>query len=368
MKDLRPGDNGNPMPWTGTVLSVQANFYQVRLHPSVQLQEQPWGTEQLLCTRRSRLKKLGQQVMVGDHVQIAEPDWQGKRGAISQVLPRQSQIDRPPIANVNQILLMFALAEPTLDPQQLTRFLVTAEQTQLPLILCLNKRDLLGYQAQKQWRDRIRQWGYQPIFISLETGVGLTLLKRQLRHQLTVVAGLSGVGKSSLINHFLPDRQVAVGRVSDRRGQGRHTTRHIELFELPRGGLLADTPGFHQPSLSCLPTELGYCFPEIRHRLTQGQCQFKDCLHLNEPHCVVRGTWERYPYYLNLLAEVTEQQAQLKDMATPEARTKRKTSRQGQTEYEPKLESKRYRRPSRRQRQQNLQAIDLDQLEPLTST
>ncbi|NJK40924.1 MAG: small ribosomal subunit biogenesis GTPase RsgA [Acaryochloridaceae cyanobacterium SU_2_1] len=365
MKDRQPG--ASSMPWTGIVLSVQANFYLVRLDRSIELQEQPLATEQLLCTRRSRLKKLGQQVMVGDRVEIAEPDWLGQRGAITQVLPRHSQIDRPPIANINQILLMFALAEPLLDPQQLTRFLVTAEQAQLQLVLCLNKRDLLGYRAQKYWRDRIQAWGYQPILISLETGVGLTLLERQLRHRLTVVSGLSGVGKSSLINHFLPERQVSVGPVSQRWGQGRHTTRHIELFELPQGGLLADTPGFHQPSLTCLPTALGNCFPEIRHRLSQGHCQFKDCLHLNEPNCAVRGEWERYPYYLNLLAEVTEQQAQAKDMATPESRTKRKTSHQGQTEYEPKLETKRYRRPSRRQLQQNLQALDLDQLEQLTS-
>lgn len=354
---------GATAPLTGTVLAVQANFYQVQLQG-----EQRKSAEQLLCTRRSRLKKLGRQVMVGDQVIVEEPDWLGKRGAIANILPRHSQLSRPPIANVNQILLMFALAEPKLDPQQLTRFLVTAEQTHLPIILCFNKRDLTSYTTQRAWRDRMKQWGYDPILISLQTGVGLKALERPLRQHITVISGLSGVGKSSLINHFIPDINLRVGQVSGRWGQGRHTTRHVELFELTNGGFLADTPGFNQPSLgTILPTQLGHCFPEIRQRLSQSQCQFKDCQHIDEPNCAVRGDWERYPYYLNLLAEVTEEHAKCQMMATSEARTKRKSGKRGQVQDEPKLETKRYRRPSRRQLQQNLQNIDFEHLEHLSS-
>ena len=350
-------------PLMGTVLAVQANFYQVQLQEA---QNHP--TDQLLCTRRSRLKKLGQQVMVGDQVVVEEPDWLGKRGAIASILPRQSQLSRPPIANVNQILLMFALTEPKLDPQQLTRFLVTAEQTHLPIVLCFNKRDLTSYTTQKAWRDRMKRWGYDPILISLHTGVGLKALERPLRQHITVASGLSGVGKSSLINHFIPEIDLRVGRVSERWGQGRHTTRHVELFELSKGGFLADTPGFNQPSLgNILPAQLGQCFPEIRQRLSQSHCQFKDCQHIDEPNCAVRGDWERYPYYLNLLAEVTEEHAKRQMTATTEARTKRKSGKRGKVKNEPKLETKRYRRPSRRQLQQDLQNIDLDHLEHSSS-
>lgn len=350
-------------PLTGTVLAVQANFYQVQLQEA---QNHP--SDQLLCTRRSRLKKLGQQVMVGDQVVVEEPDWLGQRGAIASILPRQSQLSRPPIANVNQILLMFALTEPKLDPQQLTRFLVTAEQTHLPIVLCFNKRDLTSYATQKAWRDRMKQWGYDPILISLQTGVGLKALERPLKQRITVASGLSGVGKSSLINYFIPEIDLRVGRVSERWGQGRHTTRHVELFELSKGGFLADTPGFNQPSLdNILPAQLGRCFPEIRQRLSQSQCQFKDCQHINEPNCAVRGDWERYPYYLNLLAEVTEEHAKRQMMAATEDRTKRKSGKRGKVQNEPKLETKRYRRPSRRQLQQDLQNIDLDHLEHSSS-
>lgn len=350
------------VPVTGTVLAVQANYYRV------QLEGEHHPVEQLLCTRRSRLKKLGQQVMVGDQVVVEEPDWLGERGAIARIRPRQSQLLRPPIANVNQILLMFALAEPKLDPQQLTRFLVTAESTNLPIILCLNKRDLTSYATQRAWRDRIKQWGYDPILISLWTGIGLKTLERPLRQRITVVSGLSGVGKSSLINHFIPKMNLRVGQVSQRWGQGRHTTRHVELFELSKDGFLADTPGFSQPSLETIqPTQLGYCFPEIRQRLSQSQCQFKDCQHVDEPNCGVRGDWERYPYYLSLLAEVIEQQTQRQMTTTSEARTKRKSRKHGRTQDEPKLATKRYRRPSRRQRQQTLQNIDFEYPEHLLS-
>lgn len=348
-----------PAPITGTVLAVQANYYQVQLQG-----EQVHPIERLLCTRRSRLKKQGQQVMVGDQVIVEKPDWQGQRGAIASILPRQSRISRPPIANVNQILLMFALAEPKLDPHQLTRFLVTAEQTHLPIILCFNKRDLTSYTTQRAWRDRMKQWGYNPILISLRTAVGLKTLERLLKQRITVLSGPSGVGKSSLINHFIPEREVRVGRVSQRWGQGRHTTRHVELFEVAQGAFLADTPGFNQPSLgSILPTQLGQYFPEVRQRLLQSQCQFQDCLHVDEPHCVVRGDWERYPDYLKLLAEVTEVYTKRQMQTASETRTKRKSGKQGKIQDEPKLATKRYRRPSRRQLQQNLQNIDFEHLE-----
>lgn len=347
-------------PIIGTVLAVQANYYQI------QLAEPSHG--QLLCTRRSRLKKQGQQVMVGDQVIVEEPDWLGQRGAIASILPRQSEICRPPIANVNQILLMFALSEPQLDPHQLTRFLVTAEQTHLPIILCLNKRDLTSYATQKVWRDRLKQWGYEPILISLHTGVGLKTLERHLKQRITVLSGLSGVGKSSLINHFIPEKEVRVGHVSQRWGQGRHTTRHVELFEVVKDAFLADTPGFNQPSLGNIsPIQLGHCFPEIRQRLLHSPCQFKDCLHMDEPNCRVRGDWERYPDYLNLLSEVSEAHTQRQMQSVGETRTKRKSGKRGKVQDEPKLERKRYRRPSRRQLQQNLQKIDLDQLEHLSS-
>jgi ribosome biogenesis GTPase len=388
-------------PLVGTVLAVQANFYQVQIDTGLagtgeslevtapqEYSNNPKSRAllklggnlpadaptslpltltrpkiqnlKLLCTRRTRLKKIGQRVMVGDRVVVEEPDWQGGRGAIADVLPRKTQLDRPPVANADQILLVFALADPPLDPYQLTRFLVKAESTGLDVCLCLNKRDLVSDEQLQEWRSRLKDWGYDPIFISVQAIQGLEELSNQLNHQITILAGPSGVGKSSLINQLIPNINQRVGEVSGKLSRGRHTTRHVELFELPGGGLLADTPGFNQPDIGCSPEELALYFPEARYRLASASCQFSDCWHRDEPNCAVRGEWERYEYYLDLLEEAIAYQERLNQQADPESTLKAKTKGKGQTQYEPKLESKKYRRRSRRAQLQSLEEMYQD--------
>ncbi|MGB7443099.1 MAG: small ribosomal subunit biogenesis GTPase RsgA [Coleofasciculaceae cyanobacterium] len=363
-------------PLLGTVMAVQANFYQVRLEKELpteldllqpaqelaikNLQSAKPEFSILLCTRRSRLKKTGQRVMVGDKVLVELPSLTSERGAIAEVLPRKNQLDRPPVANADQILLVFALEEPTLDSYQLSRFLVKAESTLLSILLCLNKSDLVSQEQQQKWQQRLGEWGYQAVFVSVYTDTGLEELESLLKQKITILAGLSGVGKSSLINQLIPAAELRVGEVTGKLGRGRHTTRHVELFELPRGGLLADTPGFNQPDLTCEPTELALYFPEIGQRLTQGQCQFSNCLHRDEPNCVVRGDWERYEHYLDFLEEAIAQQELLKNQPDSEDSTKLKIKVSGKRQYEPKLENKKYRRPSRRTQQQSLEELYRD--------
>ncbi|WP_414583727.1 small ribosomal subunit biogenesis GTPase RsgA [Scytonema sp. PCC 10023] len=355
----------------GTVLAVQANFYRVQLDVEIgemremrEMREQnppdpphPLPAPILLCTRRSRLKKIGQQVMVGDRVVVEEPDWAGGRGAIASVLPRQSQLDRPAIANVNQILLVFAVADPPLEPYQLSRFLVKAESTDIDVILCLNKCDLISKEQQAEIYHQLGNWGYQPIFISVGQGINIDEPADKLKDQITVIAGPSGVGKSSLINGLIPNANLRVGEISGKLARGRHTTRHVELFELPTGGLLADTPGFNQPDLDSPPEELASYFPEARQRLAVGSCRFSDCLHRDEPECIVRGEWERYQHYLDFLTEAIDRQTHQNQQADPESTLKVKSKGKGQTQYEPKLESKKYRRSSRRTQLQELQHL-----------
>lgn len=352
---------------TGTVLAVQANFYRVRLDRSFRLelldefgQNTSQLIDELLCTRRARLKKIGQQISVGDRVTIEEPDWHGRRAAVSEVSPRRNLLDRPTVANVDRILLVFALAEPTLDPHQLSRFLVKAESTQVEVLLCLNKRDLVSDEVWEIWSDRLKSWGYPPIAISTYTHEGINELAQHLQTGVTVVAGLSGVGKSSLINLLIPNLQVRVGEVSQRLGHGRHTTRHVELFALPAGGYLADTPGFMQPNLTVIPQELAACFPEAKYRLSAGDvCHFNNCLHRrDEPNCLVRGDWERYEHYLAYLEEAIAYQQKLKNTTNADSSLKVKDASDGK-QQEPRLLKKRYRRESRRSEHQNLDE-DLD--------
>jgi ribosome biogenesis GTPase len=354
----------------GTVLACQANYYWVQIDRS--LADLPENENlQVLCTRRARLKKLGQQVRVGDRVRLEELDWVDRRGAIAFVQPRRTLLDRPPVANVEQILLMFAFAEPQLDPIQLSRFLVKAESTGIPVSLALNKQDLISRETRLAWQQRLQQWGYHPISLSLQAQRSLPPdLIEQLQHRITVVAGPSGVGKSSLINRLIPSRTVRTGSVSGKLGRGRHTTRHVELFELPLGGFLADTPGFNQPDIQCSAPALAKCFPEIQARLIDQTCQFNDCLHRDEPGCAVRDSWERYEHYRLLLDEVLHYQQTLEQRPDAEAAEKVKIGDAGQVQHEPRLEARKYRKTSRRSRNQSLQDIrhdlsDLDNLEDL---
>ena len=322
----------------GTVIAVQANFYRVQVDGSL-----------LLCTRRGVLKKLGQNIMVGDHVFVEENE------VIVEVLPRKSLLERPPVANADQILLVFSLVEPPLEAWQLSRFLLKAESTGLGLCLAINKADLISFSEQEAWSARISAWGYEPLFISVKTEQGLASLKSRLDQKITIFAGPSGVGKSSLINQLIPQVEQRVGKVSGKLQRGRHTTRHVELFSLPQGGLLADTPGFNQPDLTCSVVELAGYFPEIRQRMSGNNCQFNNCLHHHEPNCIVRGNWERYEHYLKFLEEAIALEEMLEKRPDTEANTKLKIKGSGTAGYEPKLELKKYRRHSRRQEHQSLQ-------------
>jgi len=376
--DVRPTTQGQTthtegnVPLSGVVVAVQANYYRVQLDQAVLerdvISDRPdcgkpinpnAQISELLCLRRTRLKKLGQKIMVGDRVQVEEPDWMGRRGAVAAVMPRHSELDRPPVANADQILLVFAQEEPTLDPHQLSRFLAKAESTQLKILLGLSKSDLVSEEARAQWRDRLQAWGYDPFFLSLYAEDEFNRLKTQLEDKITILAGPSGVGKSSLINRLIPEQDLRVARVSGKLGRGRHTTRHVELFELPSGGLLADTPGFNQPQLDSSPDELPGLFPEIRERLASQRCQFSNCRHRLEPNCAVRGEnpagdWERYGDYLVYLEELEALQESRDRQADPEATLKEKRDSDGQVTLEPKLEPKRYRRVSRKSKRQEI--------------
>jgi ribosome biogenesis GTPase / thiamine phosphate phosphatase len=343
-----------PTPLVGTVIAVQANFCQVQIDRDTPIV----GGKLILCTRRARLQKIGVSAIVGDRVKISEIDWQGLKGVVIDVFPRHSLLDRPPVANADRILLVFALAEPALDPFLLSKFLVKAESTGLQVSLCLNKSDLVTAEERTEWCARLADWGYQPIVISVENGMGVKELQVELDRQITIFAGHSGVGKSSLTNALIPDSNIRVATVSGKLSRGRHTTRHVQLFTMPTGGLIADTPGFNQPDLTCTPTELSRYFPEIRQLLTTAHCQFTDCTHRDEPNCVVRGEWERYPHYLEFLADSIAWEQQLQSQPKLENSLKQKSGT-GKKKFEPKLDSK-YRQISRHTIIQALEELSED--------
>jgi ribosome biogenesis GTPase len=287
------------------VMALEANFCRVQLD-----RPGPGGVDQLLCVRRTRLGKTGQQICVGDRVEVEGIDWPEARAAIAAVAPRRSLLERPAVANCSRVVVVAALAQPELDPLQLTRFLLTAERTGVAVELVLTKADLLSALEQEQWRERLTAWGYVPQLVSSQSGLGLAALRERLAQPgVSVLCGPSGVGKSSLINALLPQLRLRVSAVSGRLQRGRHTTRHVELFPVEAGALLADSPGFNRPSLPAEPAELGSLFPEIRQRLESSACQFKNCLHQGDPGCAVGSDWDRHGLYLNCLESVQQQVA-----------------------------------------------------------
>ena len=286
-------------------MALEANFCRVQLE-----QPGPGGLDQLLCVRRTRLGKTGQQICVGDCVQVEGIDWPEGRGAIAALEPRSSLLERPAVANCSRGVVAVALAQPQLDPLQLTRFLLTAERTGVAVELVLTKADLLTAAERQQWRERLQGWGYDPLLVSSQWGEGIAVLRQRLAAPgIAVLCGPSGVGKSSLINALLPELALRVSAVSGRLQRGRHTTRHVELYPLAEGALLADTPGFNRPDLPLEPAELGPLFPEIRQALAAGVCRYKNCLHQGDPGCAVGEAWDRHPLYVSCLEAVQAQLA-----------------------------------------------------------
>lgn len=342
----------------GTVLALQANYYRVSLDNA------GYPCSELLCIRRARLKKTGQNVYVGDRIEVEEPDWQGARGAISKIFPRRNLLDRPMVANVDRVVLAWALTEPQIDPYQLSRFLVSLESQDLDVLMCFTKRDLVSAEFCQSWCDRLASWGYEALAISVHTGEGIEDLRACLNEGVTVITGQSGVGKSSLINFLIPDLNIRVHSVSAI-GLGRHTTRHVELFGIGDRGLLADTPGYTQPKLMCEPISLIDCFPDQRSKIStriSTGCQFRDCLHLNEPDCAVRGDWERYEHYCMFLQEACAYKSSQDAISTADKTLKSKSGYGGVTKEEPRLVTKSHRRQSRRSNHQQFAAHteDLD--------
>jgi len=261
------------------------------------------------CRPRGRFRLDRQEVLTGDLVEVHR---EKNEGRIDKVLPRRTCLQRPAVANVDQALVVFTLKEPEADFQFLDRVLIHAEQAGVRAIILLNKVDLVEPEVVAAFCHAYgEQVGFDVLPISAKQEIGLEELWPRLVGKVSVLAGHSGVGKSRLVRALEPARDdVRVGELSEKLGRGKHTTRHVELVPLTRGGLLADTPGFTYLEFEGMEKQQ---VPKLFREFTPyaAECRFSDCMHRKEPDCAVRDAVEagqiprtRYESYLVFLGEI----------------------------------------------------------------
>lgn len=263
------------------------------------------------CRARGVFKKNGITPLVGDRVVFTPIG--GKEGVVEEVLPRTSELVRPPVANLDQTVFTFSVKEPDFNSKLLDRMLVQVERIGLSAVIIFTKIDLLDDPSViAGWMQPYRDMGYQTAAVSVVQGQGIEQVRELLQGKLSGLAGNSGVGKSSLLNALLPELNLNVGEISQKLGRGRHTTRHSEIFRLFEDTYVIDTPGFSTLEFTELePERLSECFRDIWD--VSHECKYRGCLHESEDGCAVRPAAEsgridkdRYAHYLEFLAEVKE--------------------------------------------------------------
>ncbi len=276
----------------GTIIKGIGGFYYVKASDNV-----------YECKARGVFRKKRITPTIGDVVEI---ETSGEKGSIVDILDRRSYLVRPPVANIDTMLLVVAAAAPEPSLFLIDKMLVNAEINNIHPVLCINKTDL---EKRNDIKKLYENAGYEVFCVSAEKNKGTDKLKKYLSGRTTAFAGLSGVGKSSLLSIITEDT-LETGDVSEKIQRGRNTTRHVELFELNNGGFVLDTPGFSSLELEGIKAdELWEYFPEMRNH--RDECRFRGCSHINEPDCVIKNKVEsgeiastRYESYTQLYKQL----------------------------------------------------------------
>jgi len=286
----------------GIILKGYSGFYYVKC-----------GETTYECSLRGKNRLKNVKFLPGDYV-VFEP-LTAATGVIAEVLPRRNELIRPPVANVEQVIIVSSLANPGPDLWLIDRLTILALWNDVKPVICFNKADQAAPEDILLYRDIYKKAKFPVIVTSTKTGQGIAELKELLKDHLSVVAGASGVGKSSILNTVQPGFALQTGEVSRKLKKGKHTTRHVELLPLASGGLVADTPGFSSLNLppDILREDLSFLFPDFEE--ARINCKFSTCLHKTEPQCGVRTavsageiSENRYKNYLAFLEEVIKQE------------------------------------------------------------
>lgn len=283
---------------TGRIVRSLSGFYDVQTPEGV-----------VTCRGRGHLRRGAEIPLTGDMVEIS---MERGKGMVEKILPRKNCFVRPAVANVDILVIFAANVNPVTEPFLIDRVAAIAGDQGVDVFVCVNKCDL---DPGMNLANIYRHAGFAVIQTSAETGEGVDELRTLLQGKLAAFTGNSGVGKSSVLNRLSPELALATGEVSEKLGRGRHTTRHVELYQLDENTYVADTPGFSSFDTDqmevILKENLQYSFPDFGPYL--GNCQFRDCTHRKEPGCAVRAALDagqieptRYDSYLRLYEKASQ--------------------------------------------------------------
>lgn len=281
----------------GIIIKGIAGFYYVKTKSG----------EIIECKARGRFRKEKISPLVGDRVSINIS--KSSYSSIEEIHPRKSSLIRPNVSNVDKAIVVFSLKDPDLNYTFLNKILIAIEHYNIDILICLNKSDLDNGEFEKA-KHIYETTGYKVLKVNGLTGEGLSELKEELKGKISVFAGPSGVGKSTISNNIQKNIIMETGSVSEKIGRGKHTTRHAQLIEISEDTYIVDTPGFSSIDLSFIaPEELQYMFKEF----TIGECKFTSCLHNKEIGCKVKEDVknglimeDRYNAYINILNDLID--------------------------------------------------------------
>ena len=258
----------------GQVVKIFSDFYYVNTDQGI-----------IEAKLRGVIKKRIEDVFTGDIVELEQVNVVVKQGFICDVKERKTYLTRPKVANITKVLIVTALKEPDLNIEQIDRYIAHCEYHKLDIVLCFNKEDITETDELKQKiRDIYEPLGYKLLFTSAKELTGIKELKEELKNNVTVLCGASGVGKSTLINDLSGTETLRTGKVSEKSKHGQHTTRHCELISVDNNTYVLDTPGFSQLKFDfLLSQDIKNLFVEFKGRY--GECKYKNCLHQGENGC-----------------------------------------------------------------------------------
>ena len=264
------------------------------------------------CKAKGIFRKDNLKPLVGDNVEITVLNEEEKEGSVTSILPRRNSLIRPAVANVDQAFLIFAMENPKPNFLLLDRFLIMMEQQEIPVVICFNKKDVGEKKEMEKLYEIYTGCGYRVVLSSTYEGEGMDEIREILKGKTTVVAGPSGVGKSSITNCMQGEVQMETGEISKKLKRGKHTTRHSQVIPVEKNTFLVDTPGFSSLYLTDMKEEeLRDYFPEFV--MYEPQCRFQGCMHIHEPGCAVKKalsegkiSQQRYDNYLALYEELKE--------------------------------------------------------------